>query len=135
MRRLSTLPNSHTMLSSFHARAVGRVLLLGLSLYAARGTSLLAQDSTIVRALPPIENHGFIQVYYRLHDPLIKDGYRLRKADFKFNGVLSPRLRWRITFDAAKALALTSTSGQVRDTTVLTGVAIDQKSRILQDAA
>jgi hypothetical protein len=82
-----------------------------------------------------MENHGFIQVYYRTGDPLTKDGYRLRKADFKFNGVLSPKLRWRITFDAAKALALNTATGVVRDTSVVTTVAIDQKSRILQDAA
>src|SRR5437660_1032121 len=95
-------------LSFVHAR-VRRALLRGVScsLVAASAVSAAgAQDSTTAAALPPMENHGFIQVYYRTGDPLIRDGYRLRKADFKFNGVLSPKLRWRISFDAAKALAL-----------------------------
>ena len=38
-----------------------------------------------------------------------KDGYRLRKADLKFSGEISPHLRWRIGFDAAKALTVVLT--------------------------
>ena len=94
-----------------------------------------AQDSTAARALPPVEIHGFVQTYYRSGDPTIKDGFRLRKADLKFSGVLSSRLRWRISFDAAKALALTKTVVDVQDSLVLTDAGVDQRSRILQDAA
>jgi hypothetical protein len=122
------------MLSFSHARTRRALLLVvSSSLFAWRGAA--AQDSVPAHVLPPFENHGFLQVYYRAGDPLNKDGYRLRKADFKFNGVLSPKLRWRITFDAAKALSLNEATGDVRDTAVVTGVAVDQKSRILQDAA
>ena len=124
------------MISIVRARAYrGRALMFGV-LVAVFGTSqAFAQDSTAGRLLPPIENHGFLQVYYREGDPLNKDGYRLRKADFKFNGSLSPRLKWRISFDAAKAFALNTASGDVSDTAVVTGVSFDQKSRMLQDAA
>jgi len=94
-----------------------------------------AQDSTAARALPPVEIHGFVQTYYRSGDPTVKDGFRLRKADLKFSGVLSSRLRWRISFDAAKALALTKTVVDVQDSLVLTDAGVDQRSRILQDAA
>jgi hypothetical protein len=93
-----------------------------------------AQDSTITRALLPIELHGFLQVYYRSGDPTTKDGYRLRKADVKFAGDVSPHVRWRVTFDAAKLLTITKTVAAVGDSTALVD-AIDQRTRILQDAA
>jgi len=95
-----------------------------------------AQDSaTAARSLPPVDVHGFVQVYYRSGDPTIKDGFRLRKSDLKFSGVLSPKLKWRVTFDAAKALAVTKTTSNVDDSAVVTDAAIDQRTRILQDAA
>ncbi len=94
-----------------------------------------AQDTVVSKALPPVETHGFIQVYYRDNDPVTKDGFRLRKADLKFNGFISPRLAWRISFDAGKALALNTTQTQISDTATLTGASVDQRSRMLQDAA
>jgi len=98
-----------------------------------------AQDTTVVAHAPPpplpVQVHGFLEVYYRAGDPTARDGYRLRKADLKFSGDLSPELRWRVTFDAAKALSLNTTTTEVGDTAALAAAAIDQKSRILQDAA
>jgi len=82
-----------------------------------------------------MEIHGFIQVYYRTGDPLTKDGYRLRKGDLKFSGQVSPNIRWRVGFDAAKVLQLTKTSAPINDTLALLDVALDQRTRILQDAA
>ncbi len=78
--------------------------------------------------------HGFLQVYYRTGDPLIKDGYRLRKADLKFSGNISPVLRWRIAFDAAKLLTLSKTVSP-DDSLALADAAVDQRTRMLQDAA
>ncbi len=98
-----------------------------------------AQDSTSTTTtrvvLPPVEIHGFIEVYYRTGDPTTKDGYRLRKGDLKFSGELSPRVHWRIGFDAGKALALDNTVAGTGDSARVTNVAVDQKSRIVQDAA
>lgn len=97
---------------------------------------LVAQDTVpIARGLPPMEIHGFIQVYYRSGDPLTKDGYRLRKTDLKFSGSVSPNIRWRVGFDAAKVLQLNKTSESISDTLALLDVAADQRTRILQDAA
>jgi Phosphate-selective porin O and P len=103
---------------------------------------LTAQDTVrVARAtaqdtlgVAPVSLHGFLQVYYRSGDPLIKDGYRLRKADLKFSGDISPVLRWRIAFDAAKLLTLTKTISP-DDSLALADAAVDQKSRMLQDAA
>jgi hypothetical protein len=99
------------------------------------GAPLAAQDSTRTITLPPFELHGFVDIYYRAGDPLNKDGFRLRKADVKLNGSVSPRLKWRVSFDAAKNLGLTSTVGTRTDSSAVEAVAVDQKTRILQDAA
>ncbi len=103
-----------------------------LCLAAARPAR--AQDSSSVRSAPP-EIHGFIELYYRAGDPLNRDGYRLRKADLKFSGLVSPHLRWRIGFDAAKVLSLNTTASELGDSLALSAAVVDQKSRIVQDAA
>src|ERR1051325_8130158 len=105
---------------------------LGMSMAVARVGA--AQDTVTVKTLSPVETHGFLEIYYRSGDPLTKDGYRLRKADLKFSGWISEHLRWRVTFDASKALAVTKTTAS-NDTAALGDVAVDQRSRMLQDAA
>jgi len=81
------------------------------------------------------ELHGFLQIYYRDGDPTVKDGFRLRKADLKFSGNVSPRLKWRVTFDASKALTINKTVSEIDDSLALSDASIDQRSRIVQDAA
>lgn len=120
---------------------VPRALALGAFIAAASpfvASPLAAQDSTakVVKfVIPPVETHGFLEIYYRSGDPLTKDGYRLRKADLKFSGAISPRLRWRITFDAGKALTLNTSRGTAEDSAAVSSVTADQRTRMLQDAA
>jgi phosphate-selective porin O/P len=114
------------------ARAAGIITVLAL----VGWVPARAQDSVLAHlALPPTEIHGFIQTYYRSGDPTTTDGFRLRKADLKFNGEMSPHVRWRIGFDAAKALALALNTGDSIDAKAVTAVNADQRSRMLQDAA
>jgi hypothetical protein len=114
------------------ALSVAVTLLLG----AAIASPLAAQDSTARGiVLPAIEVHGFVQVHYRSGDPLNKDGFKLRKADLKFSGDISPHLRWRVGFDAAKVLVVNKSVATQEDSLALSDASIDQKSRILQDAA
>jgi hypothetical protein len=94
-----------------------------------------AQDTVVAPAMAPTEIHGFIQTYYRSGDPTTPDGFRLRKADLKFNGQLSPHVLWRIGFDAAKALAVALSTGDSVDAKAVTAVSPDERSRMLQDAA
>jgi hypothetical protein len=51
------------------------------------------------------------------------------------SGPVSPKLNWRISFDAAKALTINKTISELGDSLALSDAAIDQRSRILQDAA
>ncbi len=119
-------------LSARARRALSVVACLGLVPILS---PLAAQDSTAAHLLPPVEIHGFLEVYYRSGDPTTPDGFRLRKGDLKFNGVLSSRVRWRIGFDAGKALGLNETVQGSGDSARVTAVSVDQKSRIVQDAA
>jgi hypothetical protein len=109
----------------------GAVVAASLVL-AARSS---AQDSTAVHLTPSFALHGFLQVYYRDGDPTTKDGFRLRKADLKFSGDVSPHLRWRVSFDASKALTINKTIAEISDSVALSDASIDQRSRMLQDAA
>ncbi|HEY9227819.1 MAG TPA: porin [Gemmatimonadaceae bacterium] len=105
---------------------------LGGAIACAHTVPALAQDTVRVA---PITLHGFVYVTYRAGDPLTMDGYRLRKADIKFAGEVAPSLKWRISFDAAKAITLNKTTSEIGDSTALSDAAIDQRSRMLQDAA
>jgi hypothetical protein len=121
---------------SFFRGRVRWALAFGTSISAVHGAR--AQDSTaapVQFVMPPVDVHGFLEIYYRSGDPLVKDGYRLRKADLKFSGALTPRLRWRITFDAGKAEALNTSTGTKTDSAAVAAVSVDQRSRMLQDAA
>lgn len=97
--------------------------------------SLAAAQDTTAHSGHTAEVHGFVQVYYRAGDPTIKDGYRLRKADLKFSGEVSPHVRWRIGFDASKVLTLSKSEVAIGDSTALSDASVDQRTRILQDAA
>lgn len=123
---------------SFFRGRVLEALALGAFIVACTAPPVIAQDSTgttVKLVLPPIDIHGFLEIYYRSGDPLTKDGYRLRKADLKFGGAISPKLRWRISFDAGKALTLNTSTGTATDGSAVSGVSVDQRTRMLQDAA
>lgn len=94
-----------------------------------------AQDTATAHTPTLTEIHGFIQTYYRSGDPTTTDGFRLRKADLRFGGELSRHVKWRIGFDAAKLLTLTKAAGDSADSQALTDVGVDQRTRIVQDAA
>jgi hypothetical protein len=91
-----------------------------------------AQDTT--RAIP-VAIHGFVLEQFRAWDPLNVDGFRLRKADLKFSGPVSPKMNWRISFDAAKVLTVNKTISELGDSLALSDASIDQRTRMLQDAA
>jgi phosphate-selective porin O/P len=102
-----------------------------------------AQDTTAARAtpLPPaaptVQIDGFLQIWYLDGHTVTNahDTYRIRRADLKLSGVISPRVRWRLSFDGAKVLSLTKSSSGAGDSTVLRDASVDQRTRILQEAS
>ena len=113
--------------------------LLAVALIAQR---LPAQDSTSSPRRPPsepapqqpaVQINGLLQVWYLDGHTVTNahDTYRIRRADIKLSGVITPRVRWHISLDGAKALNLNKTS----DSSALKDVSVDQRSRILQEAS
>ena len=117
-------------------RARWALITIASCLLAGRAT---AQQDSVAMPAPTLDLtfrvHGYIQVYYRAGDPLTKDRFRLQETDLKFDGDVSPRLKWRVTFDAGKLLTLNTKATEISDTVALSDAAVDQKSKLLQDAA
>ena len=73
---------------------------------------------------------GLLQVWYLSGHTITNphDTYRVRRADLKFSGDISPRIRWRISLDGAKVLNLDKTSTGVGDSLELQRCGVDQRS-------
>ena len=121
--------------------------LTALAAVALLAQRLPAQDTTAKPDHPSsepapsalaVEINGLLQVWYLDGHTFTNahDTYRIRRADIKLSGVISPRVRWHISLDGAKALNLikTTTSASA-DSSALKDVNIDQRSRILQEAS
>ncbi|HKO14904.1 MAG TPA: porin [Gemmatimonadaceae bacterium] len=115
------------------------LLLLLARVAAAQSDTARRGDSTRTRAdtaPPSIHVGGLLQVWYLSGHTLASahDSYRIRRADLKFSGSVSPRVEWRLSVDAAKVLNLTGTGGSPADSTLGRDLAIDQRGRMLQEA-
>lgn len=123
-----------------HLPAFFITTLAGVLLAAGR---VGAQDTSAARGapLPPpapsVQIDGFLQIWYLDGHTITNahDSYRVRRADLKLSGIISPRVRWRLSFDGAKALALTKSVTSSGDSTVLSDATVDQRTRILQEAS
>lgn len=77
---------------------------------------------------------GLFQGWYSASDASVVDTFRLRRAELKFSGEISPRIKWVVMVDPAKTLALSTTTGSMGGQTVITGTSVSQSGRMLQDA-
>ena len=77
---------------------------------------------------------GLFQGWYTASDQNVVDTFRLRRAELKFSGDVSPRIKWTVMVDPAKTLGLTTTTSSMGGQTVVTGSSISQSGRLLQDA-
>jgi hypothetical protein len=86
---------------------------------------------------PAVQIDGLLQVWYLDGHTITSahDSYRIRRADIKLSGIISPRVRWRVSLDGAKLLSLTKSTTTAGDSSVLKDVAVDQRTRILQEAS
>ena len=110
--------------------------VVALPVYA-QDTSSTKSSPPPATPAPPVRVDGFLQLWYVEGHTITNahDTYRVRRAFVMVNGNISPRVRWRVGVDAAKLLTLGKSSTAVGDSTVLSDASVDQRSRILQDAA
>ncbi len=76
--------------------------------------------------------NGFLQTWYAAATD-VPGAFRVRAAELTFSGAVTPRARWLVKVDAAKGLVLRPEHQGV-ESPVLSGVQVNQGSRILQDA-
>lgn len=77
---------------------------------------------------------GLLQVWYAQGDGGFQNTFRIRRAELRLAGDVSSRARWIIAIDPARVLATTSATTDINGTTVVTGTAVNQTTRILVDA-
>jgi len=93
-------------------------------------------DSTKKEQLPEIAVHlgGLLQVWYIGGNGDPANTFRIRRAEFKLTGTLSSHVGFTLLADAAKQLTLGTSSERIDTATALTGVSVNQNTRMLLDA-
>lgn len=81
-----------------------------------------------------IKFNGLLQAWYVAGNGGFSDTARIRRAELKFTGEISPHFKWTVMIDPAKALSLNTTFTTIGGTTVVKDTSVNQASRILQDA-
>ena len=81
-----------------------------------------------------IKFNGLLQTWFLAGNGGLTDTFRIRRAELKFTGEISPHFKWTVMIDPAKSLSLNNAFTTVSGTTVLKDTSVNQASRILQDA-
>ena len=81
-----------------------------------------------------IKFDGLLQGWFTGGNGGFRDTFRVRRAELKFTGELTPEIRFTVMIDPSKALSLNNTFTTVGGVTVLKDTSVNQASRILQDA-
>jgi len=81
-----------------------------------------------------IKFSGLLQGWYTSGNQGVRDSFRLRRAELKFTGDITPQIKWTVMIDPAKSLALNNTYTTVAGTRVVADTSVNQAGRILQEA-
>lgn len=81
-----------------------------------------------------IKFNGLLQTWFIGGNGGFTDTFRIRRAELKFTGEISPHFKWTVMIDPSKSLSLNNTFTTVSGTTVVKDTSVNQASRILQDA-
>jgi phosphate-selective porin len=88
-----------------------------------RAAPRLAVESAVGR----ITVSGLLQGWFTSGDASFDDSFRMRRAEIRLTGEVSPSVRWTIMVDPSKSLSLVAAEGG--------GQSVNQASRMLQDAS
>lgn len=81
-----------------------------------------------------IKFNGLLQGWFAGGDANFSDTFRVRRAELKFTGEITPKARWTIMVDPSKSLAINNSFTTIGETKAITDSAINQAGRLLQDA-
>lgn len=77
---------------------------------------------------------GLLQGWYSSGNQSVRDSFRIRRAELKFTGDITPQIKWTVMIDPAKSLALNNSYTTVSGTKVVADTSVNQAGRILQEA-
>lgn len=101
---------------------------------ATTAEHLPSQPARRVDAGSPIKFNGLLQAWFASGNSSFRDTFRVRRAELKFTGEVTPRLKWTIMIDPSKALGLNNTYSTINGARVLNDTSVNHATRILQDA-
>ncbi|MGH9933116.1 MAG: porin [Pyrinomonadaceae bacterium] len=81
-----------------------------------------------------IKFNGLLQAWFIGGNGGQTDTFRIRRAELKFTGEMSPHFKWTVMVDPSKSLSLNNTFTTIGGTPVVKDTSVNQASRILQDA-
>lgn len=81
-----------------------------------------------------IKFDGLLQGWFAAGNGGFNDTFRIRRAELKFIGEITPHVRWTVMIDPSKALSLNNSFTTINGTQVVRDTGVNQASRILQDA-
>jgi hypothetical protein len=81
-----------------------------------------------------IKFNGLLQAWFVAGNGSFRDTFRVRRAELKLSGEISPKLKWTIMVDPSKALAVNNSYTTINGNRVVSDVTVNQASRVLQDA-
>ena len=111
----------------------------GSSIIEAKAAAPKPSDQPTPKAtegpiLGKIKFHGLLQGWFAGGDGGFRDTFRLRRGELKLSGEITPKAKWTVMIDPAKAISVNNTWDTIGGTKVVSDVKVSQASRILQDA-
>jgi phosphate-selective porin len=97
-------------------------------------TGLPKPPQNIETGYGKIKFNGLLQGWFAGGNANFSDTFRVRRAELKFTGEISPRARWTVMVDPTKSLSINNNFTTIDDTRVINDSTINQAGRILQDA-
>lgn len=94
----------------------------------------LAQPRPVESGFGSIRVAGLLQTWYTNGSLPGDNSLRIRRAELKLVGKVSPRVSWTVMIDPAKSLSLRQSTTTVAGQRVVVDESVNQSSRVLQDA-
>ncbi|MEW6735891.1 MAG: porin [Acidobacteriota bacterium] len=76
---------------------------------------------------------GLLQAQYVSGNSQQRDTFKIRRAELKFSGQITPEVKWTLMIDPAKALSANTIFTTINGTRVVSDVSFNQGSRVFQD--
>ncbi len=77
---------------------------------------------------------GLLQMHFGATNSAAASSFRIRRAEIKVSGRISPLVGWAMMFDVSKPLSLSTQTANVSGSNVVTSTSVNQNSRLMQDA-